>query len=93
MIERLPAPRARQYSISSAAETQTEVALTVSVIEGPALSGTGTYRGAASSYLQRVQPGDRLTVTLASPTEHFRPPAQNSIPPVMVAAGSRLAPL
>lgn len=92
VIERLPAPRARQYSISSAAETQTEVALTVSVIEGPALSGTGTYRGAASSYLQRVQPGDRLTVTLASPTEHFRPPAQNSIPAIMIAAGSGIAP-
>lgn len=92
VLERLPAPRARQYSISSAAEVQTDVALTVSVIEGPALSGTGTYRGAASSYLRRAQPGDRLTVALASPPEAFRPPADNSTPVIMIAAGSGIAP-
>ncbi|MGO2537180.1 MAG: bifunctional cytochrome P450/NADPH--P450 reductase, partial [Brachybacterium tyrofermentans] len=92
VLERLPAPRARQYSISSAAEVQDEVALTVSVIEGPARAGSGTYRGAASSYLQRLQPGDRITVSLAAPAEDFRPPADNSVPAVMIAAGSGIAP-
>ena len=92
VLERLPAPRARQYSISSAAEVQSGVALTVSVIEGPARAGRGTYRGAASSYLQRLQPGDRLTVALAAPAEEFRPPADNSAPVVMIAAGSGIAP-
>lgn len=92
VLERLPAPRARQYSISSAAEVQNEVALTVSVIEGPARAGSGTYRGAASSYLQRLQPGDRITVAFAAPAEDFRPPADNSVPAVMIAAGSGIAP-
>ena len=92
VLERLPEPRARQYSISSAAEEQTDVALTVSVIEGPARSGRGLYRGAASGHLQRAQPGDRLTVSLASPHESFRPPSDNSTPVIMIAAGSGIAP-
>ncbi|QUX31210.1 cytochrome P450 [Nocardiopsis akebiae] len=91
-LERLPEPRARQYSISSAAEEQTDAALTVSVVEGPARSGRGVYRGAASSHLQRAQPGDRLTVSLASPHESFRPPADNATPVIMIAAGSGIAP-
>lgn len=92
VLERLPEPRARQYSISSAAEAQTDVALTVSVVEGPAPSGRGVHRGAASDYLRRARPGDRLTVALASPHETFRPPADNAAPVVMIAAGSGIAP-
>lgn len=91
-LEMLPAPRMRQYSISSAAETQTDVSLTVSVIEDAARSGKDLYRGAASSYLQRVQPGERLTVMVASPSETFRLPADPSTPVVMIAAGSGIAP-
>ncbi|MEU1503146.1 cytochrome P450 [Streptomyces sp. NPDC005732] len=92
LLQHLPEPRMRQYSISSAHEVQTDVALTVSVLEAPARSGQGIYRGAASSYLQRVQPGDRLTVAIASPAEAFRLPADNSTPIVMIAAGSGIAP-
>lgn len=92
VLDRLPAPRARQYSISSAHEAQSEVSLTVSVIEAPARSGRGLFRGAASSHLQRAHPGDRLTVTVASPSEAFRPPADNTVPMVMIAAGSGIAP-
>lgn len=56
VLELLPAPRPRQYSISSAAEQQSHVALTVSVLEEQARSGGGVFRGAASGYLQRVRP-------------------------------------
>ncbi|MFE2456733.1 bifunctional cytochrome P450/NADPH--P450 reductase [Streptomyces sp. NPDC059402] len=91
-LEMLPEPRTRQYSISSAREVQSDIALTVSVIEEPARSGNGMYRGAASSYLQRVQPGDRLTVALASPGETFRLPADGTTPIIMIAAGSGIAP-
>ncbi|GIE76430.1 bifunctional cytochrome P450/NADPH--P450 reductase 2 [Actinoplanes philippinensis] len=82
VLETLPEPRMRQYSISSAAEVQPEAALTVSVV----------HHGAASTYLRHVLPGDRLTVALASPSETFRPPADTSVPVVMVAAGSGIAP-
>ncbi|WP_433519540.1 bifunctional cytochrome P450/NADPH--P450 reductase [Nonomuraea sp. CA-143628] len=91
-LELLPAPRPRQYSISSAAEEQSEVALTVSVLEGPALSGKGTFHGTASSYLQRVRPGDRIVATITSPPSTFRPPADTGTPVVMIAAGSGVAP-
>lgn len=92
VLERLPAPRTRQYSISSASEAHSDVSLTVSVVEGPARSGRGTYRGAASHYLQRVRVGERLTVSLASPAEEFRPPRDNSVPIIMIASGSGIAP-
>ncbi|MEW9548446.1 bifunctional cytochrome P450/NADPH--P450 reductase [Nonomuraea sp. NPDC050783] len=91
-LELLPAPRPRQYSISSAAEEQREAALTVSVLEGPARSGAGTFRGTASSYLQRVRPGDRIVATVASPPDTFRPPADAGTPIVMIAAGTGIAP-
>ncbi|MEU6103328.1 bifunctional cytochrome P450/NADPH--P450 reductase [Streptomyces flaveolus] len=92
VLELLPAPRPRQYSISSAAEEQNDAALTVSVVEAPAHRGEGVFRGTASSYLQRVRIGDRLVATIASPPETFRPPADVSVPVVMIAAGSGIAP-
>ncbi|ATE54653.1 cytochrome P450 [Actinosynnema pretiosum] len=80
-LELLPAPRTRLYSISSAAEEQrAEVALTVSVT------------GVTSGYLSRVRPGDRVAVGIASPPESFRPPADNTVPVVLIAAGTGIAP-
>ncbi|HWS39163.1 MAG TPA: hypothetical protein VN408_41270, partial [Actinoplanes sp.] len=83
VLELLPAPRPRLYSISSAAEQQPEVAaLTVSVVDG----------GTASGHLSRSRPGDPLTVTVRSPAETFRPPADPSTPILMIAAGTGIAP-
>ncbi|GAA1614098.1 flavodoxin domain-containing protein [Actinoplanes couchii] len=82
-LELLPAPRPRQYSISSAAEDQPETAaLTVSVVDG----------GVASGYLSRARPGDLISAFITSPPESFRPPADPEIPIVMIAAGSGVAP-
>ncbi|MEU2234077.1 bifunctional cytochrome P450/NADPH--P450 reductase [Streptomyces vietnamensis] len=93
VLELLPAPRPRQYSISSAAEEQSEVALTVSVLEEPAnWPGDRAFRGAASTHLQRVRPGDRIAATVTSPPDAFRPPADPSTPAIMIAAGSGIAP-
>ncbi|MCB5167330.1 cytochrome P450 [Streptomyces bambusae] len=92
LLELLPAPRPRTYSISSAAEEQDTVALTVSVIEGPARSGKGVFRGAGSDLLRRSRPSDRLTVAVTSPSEVFRPPADPAVPAVMIASGSGIAP-
>ncbi|MER7765023.1 cytochrome P450 [Streptomyces sp. NPDC097619] len=92
LLELLPAPRPRAYSISSAAEEQDTAALTVSVLEGPARSGRGVFRGAASDLLRRTAPGDRLTVTVTSPAESFRPPTDPAVPAVMIASGSGIAP-
>ncbi|MFF8632396.1 bifunctional cytochrome P450/NADPH--P450 reductase [Streptomyces werraensis] len=92
-LELLPAPSPRQYSISSAAEEQAEAALTVSVLEEAAPRREGrVFRGAASSYLQRVRPGDRIAASVTSPPDTFRLPADPATPVVMVAAGSGIAP-
>ncbi|MEW2571823.1 cytochrome P450 [Streptomyces sp. NPDC047070] len=92
VLELLPAPRPRQYSISSAAEEQSNAALTVSVLEAPARSGEGVFRGTASTYLRRVRTGDRIVATVTSPPDTFRPPLDASVPVVMIAAGSGVAP-
>ncbi|MYS53702.1 hypothetical protein GTW46_27195 [Streptomyces sp. SID6013] len=92
VLELLPAPRSRQYSISSAAEVDSDVALTVSVLEAPEHSGGGVFRGTASGYLQRVRAGDRIVASVTSPPETFRPPLDTSVPIVMIAAGSGIAP-
>ncbi|ROR46541.1 bifunctional cytochrome P450/NADPH--P450 reductase [Kitasatospora cineracea] len=93
VLELLPSPRPRQYSISSAAEERNgRVELTVSVLESPARSGEGTFRGVASGYLQRVRPGDRISATVTSPPDTFRPPSDTRTPAVMIAAGTGIAP-
>ncbi|MFC9489902.1 reductase, partial [Streptomyces hydrogenans] len=93
VLELLPAPRPRQYSISSASEDQTDAALTVSVLEEAApRRGGRAFRGAASGYLRRVRPGDYIAASVTSPPDTFRPPADPATPVIMIAAGSGIAP-
>ncbi|MHA7132939.1 bifunctional cytochrome P450/NADPH--P450 reductase [Oerskovia turbata] len=92
VLDLLPAPLPRLYSISSAAEESETAALTVSVVEGPARSGRGDVHGTASGHLARLLPGDPVTVSVASPADGFRPPADNATPVVLIAAGSGIAP-
>lgn len=88
----LPALRPRQYSISSSPlDDPTRCSLTVAVVDAPALSGMGQYRGAASSYLAGLAPGASLSVAIRPSREGFRlPPAD--VPIVMIGAGSGIAP-
>jgi cytochrome P450/NADPH-cytochrome P450 reductase len=83
----------RQYSISSSPEWSSDhVTLTIAVLRAPARSGTGTYEGAASTYLAQARPGTRVAVTVRPSNVAFHPPASLSTPIVMVCAGSGLAP-
>lgn len=92
-LELLPPMRLRRYSISSSPRTAPHTpSLTVTVVDDPALSGNGRYFGAASTYLQRVQPGDRIALGVRSTSTPFHPPENNSTPMVLIAAGSGLAP-
>lgn len=93
LLDLLRPMRARQYSISSSALESPEVAaLTVAVLEAPARSGLGTYHGTGSTFLQALRPGQRVAVAVSSPAEHFRLPADNSRPLLLIAAGSGMAP-
>ncbi len=89
----LPAMRVRQYSISSSPLLNPQQAsLTVAVVDAPAWSGKGQFYGTCSSYLARLQVGDRVAVTLRQPHIPFQPPADNKQPLLMICAGTGLAP-
>jgi cytochrome P450/NADPH-cytochrome P450 reductase len=82
----------RRYSISSSPRWSPDHAtLTVAVLSEPALSGQGSYEGAASTYLAHARPGTRVAVTVRPSNVAFHPPAP-ATPIVMVCAGSGIAP-
>jgi cytochrome P450 / NADPH-cytochrome P450 reductase len=92
-LELLPTLRVRQYSISSSPRRdEGRCTLTVAIVEAAAWSGIGQFRGACSSYLARLQPGDTVAVAVRTPKNRFHPPASNQAPIIMVCAGTGLAP-
>ncbi|MDC0765453.1 cytochrome P450 [Streptomyces sp. HD] len=83
--------RPRHYSISSSpAVDPAHADLMVSLLQAPARSGKGTYRGTGSGYLATVEPGDTVYARVQPCREVFR--IDGSTPVVMVAAGTGLAP-
>lgn len=85
--------RVRYYSISSSPAVSPDAAsLTVAVVDAPARSGSGQYRGAASTYLARHPAGSMIDAYVRQPTLPFRPPADPAIPIVMVGPGTGFAP-
>ena len=93
-LEMLPPMRVRQYSISSSPIWNPQhVTLTVSVVKAPALSGKDEeFMGVASTYLDGLRPGDRVQIAVR-PSNAFHLPVDPSIPIVMIAAGSGIAPM
>lgn len=92
-LQMLPPMKARQYSISSSPLWKPDhVTLTIAVVDAPALSGAGQYRGVASSYLASLQAGDRVSIAVRPSNARFHPPADPAKPMVMICAGSGLAP-
>ncbi|ACY15118.1 flavodoxin domain-containing protein [Haliangium ochraceum] len=92
-LDMLPPLRARQYSISSSPlRDPARCSLTVAVVDAPASSGSGRYRGVASSFLAEQQPGARVAVAVRPASAHFRPPADPATPMILICAGTGLAP-
>ncbi|KAM5540807.1 hypothetical protein V8D89_005451 [Ganoderma adspersum] len=94
-LQMLPSMRIRQYSISSSPLWNAErVSLTLGVVDAPALSGRAEpFLGVASTYLAGLQAGDKVQLSVRASNVHFHPPTDLTIPLVMVAAGSGLAPM
>ncbi len=89
----LPPLRPRQYSISSSPLCRADTcSLTVAVVDAPALSGQGHYRGVASSFLAQAEPGTRIPVAVKPSAVAFHPPESPETPLIMVCAGSGIAP-
>ena len=82
----------RRYSISSSPLVDSRLAsITVGVVRGPSLSGHGTFRGVASSYLGALESGQVVNVAVAS-SGGFQPPQDPSVPIIMIGAGTGIAP-
>ncbi|MFQ6196316.1 bifunctional cytochrome P450/NADPH--P450 reductase [Streptomyces sp. NPDC000405] len=85
--------RPRTYSISSSPAVDARHAdLMVSVLEAPARSGRGVFKGTGSGYLAALRPGDTVLARVQPCREAFRIPTDTRTPVVMIAAGTGLAP-
>jgi cytochrome P450/NADPH-cytochrome P450 reductase len=92
-LQMLSPLKPRQYSISSSPLWSADhCTLTVAVVSAPALSGRGTYQGAASTYLAKARTGTKVAVNVRPSQAAFHPPESLETPMIMVCAGTGLAP-
>ncbi len=91
-LDLLPALRPRYYSISSAPSVSDEASVTVGVLDEPARSGEGRYRGVCSRHLAETPEGGTVFVLVRTPTIAFRPPENPHTPMIMIGAGTGMAP-
>ncbi|UOT04350.1 cytochrome P450 [Rhodococcus opacus] len=93
-LEMMGPIRPRFYSISSAPLANSRhVRLTVGLLEGPALSGDGQYRGTCSAYIAGLEPGDVFYGYVRVPSPTFAPPADPATPLLLIGPGTGIAPL
>jgi cytochrome P450/NADPH-cytochrome P450 reductase len=92
-LDMLPPLRPRYYSISSSPLAAPDTcSITVGVVEAPARSGRGTFKGVCSNYLA-AQPVDATVYGFVrKPTIPFRPPDNPHQPMIMVGPGTGVAP-
>ncbi|MHC5908609.1 cytochrome P450 [Streptomyces sp. S6] len=92
-LELLPLLRPRHYSISSSARaTPDTVDLMVSLLAAPHRAGHDTFRGIASHHVQTLKAGDTVQARVLPCDESFRLPDDDSVPVILVSAGTGLAP-
>jgi hypothetical protein len=94
-LHMLPAMRVRQYSISSSPLwNPSHVTLTVSILNAPAISGSGEhFMGVGSTFLEDLQPGDLVQMVVRPSAAAFSLPVDSSIPLVLFCAGTGIAPM
>jgi cytochrome P450 / NADPH-cytochrome P450 reductase len=92
-LEMLSLLAPRYYSISSSPSVDpVRCSVTVGVVEGPAASGRGIYKGICSNYLANRRAGDVIHATVRETKAGFRLPDDPSVPIVMIGPGTGLAP-
>lgn len=93
LLEMLPPLKPRRYSISSSPLAKPDrLTLTVAVLDAPAWSGQGRYRGACSNYLAGLAPGAQVYAAVMKPNTPFRLPTDPQTPVIMIGAGTGIAP-
>jgi cytochrome P450 / NADPH-cytochrome P450 reductase len=83
----------RYYSISSSPSIDpARCSVTAAVVEAPASSGRGVYKGVCSNYLSGRRVGDSVHATVRETKAGFRLPDDASVPMIMIGPGTGLAP-
>jgi cytochrome P450 / NADPH-cytochrome P450 reductase len=92
-LEMLSLLAPRYYSISSSPSVDPgRCSVTVAVVEAPASSGRGIYRGICSNYLAGRRLGETIHATVRETKAGFRLPDDVSVPIIMIGPGTGLAP-
>jgi len=92
-LEMLPLLAPRYYSISSSPSAlEGRCAVTVGVVEGPARSGQGTFRGVCSNHLVDKAEGSLIHASIKETKAGFRLPDDPATPVIMIGPGTGLAP-
>ena len=92
-LELMPILGPRYYSISSSGTAKPDVcAITVGVVDEPALSGNDRFRGITSNYLARQAEGSIVQAAMRATSDNFHLPGDPSVPVIMVGPGTGIAP-
>ena len=92
-LDMLPPLRPRYYSISSSPLAASDAcSVTVGVLEAPARSGHGVFRGVCSNYLAGEAVDATIYGFIRRPTIPFHPPENPHQPMIMVGPGTGVAP-
>ena len=92
-LEMLSLLAPRYYSISSSPSVDaSHCSITVAVVEGPAASGRGIYKGICSNHVAGRRAGETIYATLRETKAGFRLPADPAVPIIMIGPGTGLAP-
>jgi cytochrome P450 / NADPH-cytochrome P450 reductase len=92
-LEMLSLLAPRYYSISSSPSGDpARCSVTVGVVQAPASSGRGVYRGVCSNYLAGRRAGDTIHATVRETKAGFRLPGDAAVPIIMIGPGTGLAP-
>jgi cytochrome P450/NADPH-cytochrome P450 reductase len=92
-LEMLSLLAPRYYSISSSPSLDPgRCSVTVAVVEAPASSGRGVYKGVCSNYLAGRRVGDSVHATVRETKAGFRLPDDPAQPVIMIGPGTGLAP-
>jgi len=93
LLELLEPMTPRHYSIASSSRLSAhEVAVIVSVLDTPARSGIGLFKGVASNHLAGVAPGAVIRARIDPARQAFRAGANPRCNVILVSAGTGVAP-
>ena len=92
-LELMPMLTPRYYSISSAAMKDAQkCSITVGVVNEPAISGRGRFKGVCSNYLAETPAGGSVQVAVRGTSDGFRLPDDPQTPVIMIGPGTGIAP-